>query len=187
MRWRFLTLLATASALIFLLSTGLWVRGLFAADVWSAHLHTPSAGSLESNMIQCSNGWILKIRMKVLFSPQNTPQYHRPMDGTWGHDSIPPGNAPMPGVATGLIFTSYSSSPASQTSTTRSIVFPVYTFAGVRLLGVVGFSAILPGVWIVLRIRRGRVKKAGCCVVCGYDLRASPERCPECGTVRTSA
>lgn len=44
--------------------------------------------------------------------------------------------------------------------------------------------ALLPAAKLMTITLRRRRKRAGLCVVCGYDLRASPDRCPECGTAR---
>ena len=48
-------------------------------------------------------------------------------------------------------------------------------------------SALMPATWLMLVIasarRRGRRLQNNLCVACGYDLRATTDRCPECGTI----
>jgi hypothetical protein len=43
----------------------------------------------------------------------------------------------------------------------------------------------LPLIWLAQKRRSRRRRRMGQCEACGYDLRASRERCPECGRTRT--
>jgi hypothetical protein len=59
-----------------------------------------------------------------------------------------------------------------------SIAFPHWS--------VVVLASPLTVRWAVVWARKARVRRrvlGRLCPACGYDLRATPERCPECGTV----
>jgi hypothetical protein len=44
-------------------------------------------------------------------------------------------------------------------------------------------TAVLPAIWLYRFLKARRAHRPGLCQHCGYDLRATPDRCPECGTV----
>lgn len=60
------------------------------------------------------------------------------------------------------------------------------TFAGGWLIAIPFWApafcaSLLPGFWLAGRHKRRRWAREGRCGACGYDLRGTPDHCPECG------
>jgi hypothetical protein len=61
-----------------------------------------------------------------------------------------------------------------------------YYFVGLSFYWLMPLCLVIPSLWVARRRREHRLGRMGGCLHCGYDLRATPERCPECGAVPTA-
>jgi len=67
----------------------------------------------------------------------------------------------------------------------KSYSGPTHRSIGVPYWACSLVTGMLPAAWVLRIVRRWRKRQLAAaerCLVCGYDLRATPGKCPECGT-----
>lgn len=173
------------SLLLCMSTVMLWVR-----SYWNGDGYRNSRGGTTIDA-ESRHGWICIIKAQgqpagaphsEYYSETPTPMYfRRPVPGEVGvrrYGNVPgfawfitdggySNSVPLPGLLNGLTFM-----PHQVIYLSHAVLF--------------GMTAAMSGI-MIRWTRRRKNPDRGMCVQCGYDLRATPDRCPECGTIPTKA
>ncbi len=158
MRRRAFNIAAGISLLLCVGLTALWVRSYWVRD--SVYLESLDHGYLLSS----SQGRVRVIRRDAVYS-----------SGGVQFASYPPASFAESKQPVARFLGAAGGSGGFNGAPARWVVLPIW------MLSVV--SAVIPIGWLWHRRRIARRTRAGVCRACGYDLRATPEQCPECGAL----
>ena len=210
-RWAF-NGVAVAAMLIFIFAVTMWVRSYRVSEQW-IFASTPSTATVNWIGRLRSTRWIGSSAGVLIFCERDVPETGTMMRFSpmqLGYQKSVTRNPGLPlqdlgasGAkalkAPGVDFQSLppqmvTLKPGVFGSTGRSPSF----FTGFSSLQIswwliVAVSAVAPLIWgwqagkWWRRMRLVRLEAGQICTRCGYDMRATPERCPECGKVPTEA
>ena len=170
MKRRLINLLTLLSLLLCVAVVGLWVRSYGRGDAWTVREREGPQCFSDTLQLESSRGGLTEYRSQSSAGPP--PQWCRVGGGT-APDSI----------AETLGFSIRYSAAYSQVFNTelngtlgtyhREVRVPYWSFFSL--------SSVVPALRIASAMRRRHRKSIGLCSSCGYDLRATADRCPECG------
>jgi len=168
----------TFSLLLFALSITLLIRGRYVTDYigWSGKNSCIGVltgdGRARFQLIEdatYSTGWEFKFSDRLR---------ERPYGSTWDSDTT---TARFFGGHWGVAYSVGRTGPGpfrNGNRPWRQLYLPHWLMTLVTALPV-AFT-------LVMFIRRKHRRRPGHCPTCGYDLRATPDRCPECGAIPSS-
>jgi len=182
-RRRLVNLVTAASAVLFLIAAAVWVRSYYVTDEVRLDSHRIGTSQI---FVRYWNCWHGKGGITAMYEVGSYPQQgwldtfnREPLDEFKYNrkDLLPPSYPLMddsPSLMHSLGFGVYRGGPSAEDShaVQTAVTVPLYAICIVLL--------ILPALYVR---KRFRCQVAGSCAKCGYDLCATPERCPECGTV----
>jgi hypothetical protein len=168
-RWLF-TALSALSIMLFAITALLWVRSYWVNDSFSRYRTGGECYTVESCHGAVYVSWTQDAVPLIHDSWTSTSEpSFEPWEGGWGVTESR--------VLPLKVFT-FDPSAIVRTSAPVTCVIVSHWFLFLCFI-------VTPVSWLRSRLRMRRRKVLGLCPSCGYDVRATPERCPECGSVPT--
>ena len=181
---RLLNLLTALSLLLCVAASGLWVRGRFVEDLWTRWTTVPGSRGDAGGGPEEVQDFVISGNGRLVVGTDRYRWLRQELAGNpapgWRYGPRPAGNPYRSSEWTGwrsrVPVQPYHKSYANVGWSVRSRGVEIHYWL-VALL-----TAVLPASAARGIINRWRRRAPGLCRRCGYDLRATPGRCPECGT-----
>lgn len=169
--------LTAVSLILALANAGLWVRSMIATDVWK---HDRLYVDFEAKLIRDYTQVVLGLGVVNIYAESGSPlENHSQAErskvyrDSWRHVNLGASRSDetfLSRLARGTSWPTFSPTDGKSTSHLR---IPLW-------LPMVVFAA-LPTRVVYLLCRRSPLRRLGHRPACGYDMRASPAKCSECG------